>query len=255
MDLPAAPADISHSSGRAGAQASLRFAENRVLAGEEARIYASANNHDVRNVNTWNAPCRMTLSAGPAEEVPTGADARNDALRGCDVRVRSLAQSVEGATAATVAPRRAACNHRRANMDDPLVTEEVFHLPAQRLWQALTDEHALRVWYFPQLRHFKPVVGFEFEFADDGSSYQKEWRVTQVVEGVRLAHIWRYKGYPGASEVIFDLLPEGTSTRLRVTHTGLDSFPDDLHFARRRFEEGWKQILGMKLRDYLSATG
>jgi len=137
-------------------------------------------------------------------------------------------------------------------MDNSLVTEELFHLPARRLWQALTDENALRAWDFPQLRHVNPDVGFGFEFADDGSAYQKEWRVTQVVEGAKFAHSWGYKGFPGLSEVIFELFSEGASTRLRVTHTGLDSFPDDPHFARKRFEDGWKQILGVKLREYFS---
>ena len=137
-------------------------------------------------------------------------------------------------------------------MDKPLVTEEIFQVPVQRVWRALTEESALRAWYFPQLRKFRPVVGFEFEFTDDGSAYQKEWRVTQVVDGAKLAHSWRYKGYRGVSEVSFDLFPEASSTRLRVTHTGLDSFPDDAHFARNRFREGWKQILRVKLRDYLS---
>ncbi len=98
-------------------------------------------------------------------------------------------------------------------MDGPLVTEKVFHLPARRLWQALTDQNALRAWYFPQLRHVKPDVGFEFEFANDGSAYQKEWRVTQVVEGAKFAHSWGYKGFPGLSEVIFGIRQRNPSGR------------------------------------------
>jgi uncharacterized protein YndB with AHSA1/START domain len=136
-------------------------------------------------------------------------------------------------------------------MDEPLVIEKNYDASIERLWSAVTDESQVRVWYFPQLKTFKPVVGFKFEFHDDGSSYQKEWRVTQVEDGVKLAHSWSYKGYPGTSEVTFELFSEGTGSRLKVTHTGLASFPVDPHFARMRFENGWKQILGVNLRNHL----
>ncbi|WP_394800131.1 SRPBCC family protein [Mucilaginibacter roseus] len=66
-----------------------------------------------------------------------------------------------------------------------------------------------------------------------------------------MAHTWTYQGYPGNSEVIFELFPEGEKTRLRLTHSGLGSFPDDAHFARHRFEKGWKAIIGYKLKHYL----
>jgi len=63
----------------------------------------------------------------------------------------------------------------------------------------------MRKWYFPQLKKFEPLVDFEFVFTNDGSSYQKEWRVTKVTDGRVLAHSWIYKGYPGSSEVTFEL--------------------------------------------------
>ena len=34
---------------------------------------------------------------------------------------------------------------------------------------------------------FEPVVGFVFRFVDDGSSYQKEWIVTEVLPGKKLS--------------------------------------------------------------------
>ncbi|MVM37901.1 hypothetical protein GO730_10360 [Spirosoma sp. HMF3257] len=55
----------------------------------------------------------------------------------------------------------------------------------------------------------KPIVGFALGFSDDGSAYQKEWTVTQVVEGQKLAHIWAYKDYRGRSEVAFEQLVKG----------------------------------------------
>jgi len=137
-------------------------------------------------------------------------------------------------------------------MDQPFILEECYDLPIDRLWKALTDLNAMKVWYFPQLKRFKALVGFDMEFDDDGSPYKKQWRVTQLVMGRKWAHSWIYKGFPGSSEVIFELVPDGNQTLLGLTHTGLASFPDHPNFARQRFEYGWKVIVSNKLREYLS---
>lgn len=140
----------------------------------------------------------------------------------------------------------------RKYMDTPFVIEQVYNAPIEQVWKALTETDQMREWYFPQLKKFEPVVGGDFEFFDDGSPYQKEWRVTKVVEGRAFAHSWAYKTYPGSSEVIFALLADGDKTRLKLTHSGLASFPHDPHFARHRFEDGWKQILGTNLKSHLA---
>ncbi|MFD2718855.1 SRPBCC domain-containing protein [Hymenobacter monticola] len=140
-------------------------------------------------------------------------------------------------------------------MSIPLVTEHVYEAPIEKVWQALTDTKQLQQWYFPQVQRFEPVVGFRFEFADDGSPYGKAWVVTDAVAGRKLAHTWAYKNYPGSSEVTFALAEQGDKTTLTLTHTGLESFPQDPHFARRRFEDGWAQILGSNLKDYLERNG
>ncbi len=136
-------------------------------------------------------------------------------------------------------------------MDAPFVLEQLYDSPIATVWDALTDEDKMRQWYFGQLKKFKPVVGFDFEFSNDGSAFQKQWQVTRVVEGRTLAHSWTYIGYPGRSEVIFDLAEVAGGTRLTLTHTGLASFPPDPHFARERFENGWQRILGVELKNFL----
>lgn len=125
-------------------------------------------------------------------------------------------------------------------MDTPFILEQAYDAPIDAVWQALANKDPMKVWYFPQLISFEPVEGFDMSFDDDGSAYKKQWQVTQVVPGKKLAHNWRYQGYEGASEVIFELFEEGGRTRLRLTHTDLASFPNGPHFARNRFEDGWK---------------
>ncbi|MBC3789418.1 SRPBCC family protein [Spirosoma utsteinense] len=136
-------------------------------------------------------------------------------------------------------------------MTTPLVIERTFATPIERMWRALTEKDALREWYFSQLQQFEPTVGFEFRFTNDGSAYQKDWKVTEVIAGQKLAHTWAYKGYPGRSEVAFELFDDGDKTILRVTHTGLESFPQDAHFARQRFEWGWR-FIGDNLANFLA---
>ena len=138
-------------------------------------------------------------------------------------------------------------------MDNPFKLEQVYDASLKKVWRALTDKDKMKEWYFPQLKKFEPVEGFKFEFTDDGPAFKKEWQVTQVDEGKRLAHSWAYKGYPGNSEVTFELFEEGDKTKLKLTHTGLASFPADPHFARRRFEDGWKQIIGHNLKKHLES--
>lgn len=136
-------------------------------------------------------------------------------------------------------------------MSTPLIKEFHYDVPIEKVWQALTEKSKMKIWYFPQIQEFKPVVGFEFQFNDDHSQYQKKWTVTRVIENETLAHNWSYKGYKGNSEVSFDLKPERLGTILKVTQTDLDSFPKDSHFGRERFEWGWNNLLGQNLRHLL----
>ena len=135
----------------------------------------------------------------------------------------------------------------------PLVVERTYNATPDRVWQALTDPEQMRQWYF-DLADFRPEVGYEFEFA--GCSESEEYihlcRVLTVIPERKLTHSWTYKGYEGYSEVSWELFPEGSKTRVVLTHTGLESFPHKPDFAISSFSEGWTDFLHNKLESYLA---
>jgi len=136
---------------------------------------------------------------------------------------------------------------------EPVVVEQLYHASGSLVWSALTEKDRLRKWYF-EVSDFKPEVGFEFHFTA-GTDKQK-WlhlcKVTEVVPLKKIAYSWRYDRYPGISHVSFELFEDKGKTRVRVTHTGIETFPqDDDSFARSNFLAGWKAILGETLQKYV----
>jgi uncharacterized protein YndB with AHSA1/START domain len=137
---------------------------------------------------------------------------------------------------------------------DAVIVERILNAPVARVWEALTDVEQMREWYF-DLKAFKPEVGFEFEFVveHEGNSYHHLCRVTDVVPQKKIAYTWRYKGEPGDSLVTIALSPDGAKTRLKLTHTGLETFPKTPAYARKNFEQGWIAIIGTELKQFVES--
>lgn len=56
---------------------------------------------------------------------------------------------------------------------------------------------------------------------------------------------------PGDSLVTFELFEEEGKTRVRLTHTGVESFAtDNPDFRRESFVGGWNEIIGKLLKEY-----
>jgi hypothetical protein len=51
--------------------------------------------------------------------------------------------------------------------------------------------------------------------------------------------------------VTFELFADGDKTQLKLTHEGLETFPKTPSFARKNFMEGWTQIIGSSLKDFV----
>jgi len=137
-----------------------------------------------------------------------------------------------------------------------LVVERTYDAPVETVWKAITEKEQMKHWYF-DFKEFKPEVGFEFQFS--GGPADKQYlhlcRILEVVNLRRLKYSWRYDGYEGNSVVTFELFPEGTKTRLRLTHEGLETFPtDNPDFARANFTEGWTSIIGQSLKEFVETN-
>jgi len=141
------------------------------------------------------------------------------------------------------------------NVAETVIIERTLNASVARVWKALTEANEMRIWYF-DLKEFKPEVGFEFEFAveHEGRSYHHLCKVTEVIPEKKIAYTWRYKDEPGDSLVTFELFSEGENTRVKVTHTGIDTFPKTPAYARKNFENGWTQLIGTELKQFVEKT-
>ncbi|WP_028978334.1 SRPBCC family protein [Sporocytophaga myxococcoides] len=139
-------------------------------------------------------------------------------------------------------------------MAHPFEIEAVFKAPSQKVWKAITDKDEMKNWYF-NLADFKPEPGFEFRFKggkDPDHQYTHVCKIIEVSAGKKLAYSWTYEGYQGYTIVTLDISEEGVNTRLKLTHEGLETFPDNVpDFARENFAQGWNYIIGTSLKEYL----
>jgi uncharacterized protein YndB with AHSA1/START domain len=135
----------------------------------------------------------------------------------------------------------------------PFIIERSYNVSPEEIWKAITDKDQMEKWYF-DLDGFEAQPGFEFRFdgRKDDKVYHHLCKVIEVVRNKKLKYSWKYEGYEGMSFVTFELFDEGKTTRLMLTHEGLETFPqNNPDFAKENFEQGWTYILGTSLKEFL----
>lgn len=137
---------------------------------------------------------------------------------------------------------------------NPIRIERILNAPVEKVWKAITNKSEMDQWYF-KIASFKPEVGFTFQFTGEGKNgdtYVHHCEIKEVDPMKRLSYTWRYEGIPGNSLVTFGLSSEGNKTKLKLTHTGLDTFvTDNPDFAETNFVEGWTTIISKLLPEHL----
>lgn len=138
--------------------------------------------------------------------------------------------------------------------NEPFVIERMYDAPVDRVWKAITDVNDMKQWYF-DLPAFKAVVGTEFTFGGGPpeKSYKHVCKVKEVIPNKKLSYSWRYEGYPGDSLVTFELFAEGNKTKVKLTHSGLETFAasNNPDLDKKNFEAGWNDIIGNLLKEFV----
>lgn len=135
----------------------------------------------------------------------------------------------------------------------PIVVAATYDAPVSRVWKALTDAGEMKNWYF-DIPDFKPEKGFKFSFSagDDKTQYLHLCEVQEAIPNEKLSYTWAYEGYGGETLVTFHLQDEVVKTMIKLTHEGVETFPqDNPSFRRDSFVAGWTEIIGENLKNYV----
>lgn len=139
----------------------------------------------------------------------------------------------------------------------PIIKEVLLDATPAKVWKALTDKDEMRQWYF-DLKEFKAVPGFEFEFegGPEDRIYIHQCKIVDVIPIEKLSYTWSYQGYQGSTLVTFELFEEGERTMLQLTHEGLENFSvnNNPDFDKKNFDAGWSHIIGKSIKDYIDKT-
>ena len=136
----------------------------------------------------------------------------------------------------------------------PVIVAEIFDVPIEKVWNAITDVETMKHWYFDNIDQFKPEVGSKSKFAvhSGDRTFTHLWEVTEVIPNKVLAYSWRYAEYPGDSELQFLLSEENGKTKLTVTATFIEEFPADIpEFKRESCKAGWTYFIKERLKAFL----
>jgi uncharacterized protein YndB with AHSA1/START domain len=138
--------------------------------------------------------------------------------------------------------------------DEPINVEQTFNAPIDTVWNSITEIDQMRQWYFKDIPSFKAEVGFETQFnvQSGDRNFLHKWKVTEVVPLKKITYNWKYEDYPGDSFVTFELFEQNNLTKLKLTHSVLESFPEDIpEFKRESGLEGWTFFIRKSLKEFI----
>ncbi|MBC8290205.1 MAG: SRPBCC domain-containing protein [Planctomycetes bacterium] len=137
---------------------------------------------------------------------------------------------------------------------EPVVAEQTYKgVSLDKVWTAITDPIQMKQWFFEPMEDFEPKVDFETEFnvQFEGADYLHIWKILEVISQQKIVYDWRYGGVPGETTVTWELSESSDGTTLKLTHGGLDSFPDDPNFSREGTQAGWDYLVQQSLKAFL----
>ena len=136
----------------------------------------------------------------------------------------------------------------------PVIVEDVYEVPMEKVWNAITDLNEMKLWFFDNIDEFKPELGSKsnFKVSSGERNFTHLWEVTEVDAPRKIVYKWSYSEYPGDSIVHWELFEEKGKTKLVLTTTVTEDFPDEIpEFKRESCQSGWEYFICHRLVEYL----
>ena len=130
-------------------------------------------------------------------------------------------------------------------LNKPIIVEQTFLHCTKKVWDAITLPDQMNHWYFDNIPSFEAVVGFQTEFnvTSNDRNFKHLWKILEVEPLKKIKYRWRFAEYPGDSFVTFELFEMNSTTLLRLTNEGLESFPRDIpEFTSESCQAGWRKM-------------
>ena len=100
--------------------------------------------------------------------------------------------------------------------------EELFPVPIERVWQALTDSRMIELWLM-RTDGFQATVGTRFTLREqprEDCRGQVECEVLELSPPHRMVWSWRGAEDPSTTRLVIELQADNEGTRLTLRHTG-----------------------------------
>tara|TARA_R110001583_G_scaffold193724_1_gene362822 strand:- start:33 stop:473 length:441 start_codon:yes stop_codon:yes gene_type:complete len=139
----------------------------------------------------------------------------------------------------------------------PVIVEQLFQVPVQVIWEAITNVDKMKCWYFENIPNFKPEVGFKtaFDVQSDTRNFHHIWTVTDVIPLKKISYKWQFSEYEGESFSHFEIEELGTQTILRLTAIVTKVFSDEIpEFKRESCLGGWNYFIKDRLKNYIETN-
>lgn len=140
--------------------------------------------------------------------------------------------------------------------DPPIVVEQDFDTPIEKVWKAITQLEQMKKWFFNNIPQFKAQEGFKTQFNVNtpNHNFLHLWEITKVIPQQKLVYKWKYKGFKGNSFVTFTLTTISTSkTKLVVSTSIIEDFDDSAidEFKYESAVAGWNYFIKQQLVSFL----
>lgn len=139
--------------------------------------------------------------------------------------------------------------------EEPIIVEQNFDTSIENVWSALTVLNEMTQWYFPNITSFEPIEGVTTKFTVqvEVRIFPHLWKIIEVVPMKKIAYEWKFEGYSGSSISLFELVEEGNQTKLKLSSTVIEKFPDNIpEFKRESGVAGWNYLIKEILKNYLT---